>query len=57
MESEIKRTRKTWKDLEKTALDRRAWKDVVVYLCLQGAKRRREESHICKVAMNGGKNI
>jgi hypothetical protein len=30
MESEIKKTRKTWKELEKTALDRRAWKDVVV---------------------------
>jgi hypothetical protein len=39
MESKIKRTRKTWMDLEKTALDRRAWKDVVVDLCLQGAKR------------------
>ena len=42
MESEI---RKTWKDLEKAALDRRTWKDVVVDLCLQGAKkwiRRRE---------------
>jgi hypothetical protein len=39
MESEVKRTRKTWKNLEKTALDRRAWKDVVVDLCLQGAKR------------------
>jgi hypothetical protein len=38
MESEIKRTRKTWKDLEKTALDRRAWKDVAVDLCLQGPK-------------------
>jgi hypothetical protein len=25
MESEIKRARKTWKDLEKTALERRAW--------------------------------
>jgi hypothetical protein len=39
MESEIKRTRRTWKDLEKRALDRRAWKDVIVDLCLQGAKR------------------
>jgi hypothetical protein len=39
LESEIKITRKTWKDLEKTALDRRAVKDVVVDLCLQGAKR------------------
>jgi hypothetical protein len=29
---------KTWKDLEKTALDRRAWKDVAVDLCLQAAK-------------------
>jgi hypothetical protein len=27
------------KDLERTALDRRAWKDVVVDLYLQGAKR------------------
>jgi hypothetical protein len=35
-ESEIRRT---WKDLEKTALDRRAWKYVIVDLCLQGAKR------------------
>jgi hypothetical protein len=52
MESEIKRTRRTlkdlektamgrrtWKDLEKTAVDRRACKDYVVDLCLQGAKR------------------
>jgi hypothetical protein len=39
MESEIKRTRKTWKYLEKTALDRRAWKDVVVDLCLQTTKK------------------
>jgi hypothetical protein len=41
MESEVKRTR-TWKDLEKTALDRRAWKDVFVDLCLQGAKKEKE---------------
>jgi hypothetical protein len=26
-------------ELEKTALDRRTWKDVVVDICLQGAKR------------------
>jgi hypothetical protein len=39
MESEIKRTRRTWKDLERTALDRRAWKDVAIDLCLLGAKR------------------
>jgi hypothetical protein len=39
VEFEIKRTRKTWKDLEKTAVDRRAWKDVVVDICLQGIKR------------------
>jgi hypothetical protein len=39
MESEIKRTRETWQDLKRTALDRRAWKDVVVDLCLQVAKR------------------
>jgi hypothetical protein len=39
LKSEIKRTRKTLKDLEKTALDRRVWKDVVVDLCLQGVKR------------------
>jgi hypothetical protein len=45
MESEIKRTRKTWKDLEKTALDRRTWKDVIVDLCLQGAKRRRRRRY------------
>jgi hypothetical protein len=32
---EIKRTRRTWNDLEKTALDRRAWKDVFVDLCVQ----------------------
>jgi hypothetical protein len=32
MESKIKRTRRTWKDLEKMVLDRRAWKDVVVDL-------------------------
>jgi hypothetical protein len=41
MESEIKRIRKTWKDLEKTALDRRTWKDEVVDLCLQGVQRQR----------------
>jgi hypothetical protein len=35
MESEIKRTIRTLKDLEKTTLDRMAWKDVVVDLCLQ----------------------
>jgi hypothetical protein len=35
--------RKTWKDLEKKALDRRAWKDVVVDLCLQGPKGKEEE--------------
>jgi hypothetical protein len=39
MESEMKRTRRAWKELEKTALDGRAWKDVDVGLCLQGAKR------------------
>jgi hypothetical protein len=38
MESKIKMTRRTWKDLEKTALDRWGWKDVVVDLCLKGAK-------------------
>lgn len=37
MEPEIKRTRRTWKDLEKMALNTRAWKDVLVDLCLQGA--------------------
>jgi hypothetical protein len=31
----IKITRKTWKDLETKALDRRALKDVVEDLCLQ----------------------
>jgi hypothetical protein len=36
MESEVKKTR-TVKDLEKTALDRRTWKDVVVDICLQVA--------------------
>jgi hypothetical protein len=35
MKSEIKRTR-TY--LEKTALDRRAWKDVIVDLCPQKSK-------------------
>jgi hypothetical protein len=35
MESEMKRTRRIWKDLEKMVSDRRAWKDVVVDLCLQ----------------------
>jgi hypothetical protein len=39
MEWEIKRTWKTWNELEKTSLHRRAWKDVVVDLCLQEAKR------------------
>jgi hypothetical protein len=43
MESEIKRIGKTWKDLEKTALDRRDWKDVVVDLCLQGPEGEEEE--------------
>jgi hypothetical protein len=37
--SEINRTRRTWKYPEKTALDRRVWKDVTVDLCLQGTKR------------------
>jgi hypothetical protein len=38
MELEIKRTRKTWKDLERRALDRRAWKDVVVALASKDPK-------------------
>jgi hypothetical protein len=38
--------RRTWKVVEKTALDRRAWKDMVVGLCLEGAKRRRREDYI-----------
>jgi hypothetical protein len=38
MESEIKRTRMTQKDLERTAFNRKAWKDVVEGLCLQEAK-------------------
>jgi hypothetical protein len=44
IDSEIKRTRRTWKDLEKTALDRRtAWKDVIVDICLQRVKGEEEE--------------
>jgi hypothetical protein len=39
-----KRKRRICKDLEKMVLDRRAWKDVVVDLCLQGVKRRRREN-------------
>jgi hypothetical protein len=47
MESEIKRTRKTLKNLEKMALDWRAWKDVVVDLCLRGPKGEEEGQLMC----------
>jgi hypothetical protein len=33
-----RRTRRIWKYLEKRALDRRAWKDVIVDLYLQGGQ-------------------
>lgn len=36
IETEVKKTRKTWRDLEKCALDGRAWRDMVVDLCLPG---------------------
>jgi hypothetical protein len=42
MESEIKRTRKTWKYLKKMTLDRSIWKDVVVDICLKGAKKEKK---------------
>jgi hypothetical protein len=48
MESEIKRTRKTWKDLEKTALEPEGWKYVVVDLCLQEANGE-EDKEVCSV--------
>ena len=38
LETEIKKTNMTWKDLERIALDRKAWKDLVADLCLHGAK-------------------
>jgi hypothetical protein len=38
IESETKKTRRTWNDMERTALGRMAWKDGAVDLCLQGAK-------------------
>jgi cell wall assembly regulator SMI1 len=43
IESETKRT---LKDLERIALDRKAWKDVVIDLCIQGATRRRCLSNV-----------
>ena len=39
LETEIKKTKKSWKDLEKIALDRRAWKNMIADLCLPGAQR------------------
>ena len=39
LETEAKRAKKTWNDLEKIASDRRTWKDMVADLCLLGAQR------------------
>jgi hypothetical protein len=37
LETEIKRTCMSWKDLEKMALDKKAWRVMVAELCLHGA--------------------
>ena len=37
LETEITKSKRTWRDLERIALDRKTWKDMVANLCLPGA--------------------